>query len=92
MPQGDRTGPRGQGPMTGRGLGYCASSNVSGFMNSGFGRGFGIRRGFRAGFIPMNQFQPTVITEKEEKEYLEKELEVLKEEITSIQKRLNEFK
>ena len=23
MPQGDRTGPRGMGPMTGRGMGYC---------------------------------------------------------------------
>lgn len=24
MPGLDRTGPRGEGPMTGRGLGYCA--------------------------------------------------------------------
>jgi len=25
MPRGDRTGPDGRGPMTGRGMGYCVS-------------------------------------------------------------------
>jgi hypothetical protein len=37
MPRGDRTGPGGMGPMTGRGAGYCG----------GFGMGFG--RGGRFG-------------------------------------------
>ena len=37
MPGGDRTGPMGMGQMTGRGAGYCAGSNVPGFMNRGFG-------------------------------------------------------
>ncbi len=27
MPAGDRTGPQGQGPMTGRGLGPCGTGN-----------------------------------------------------------------
>jgi len=27
MPGGDRTGPAGSGPMTGRGTGYCSRSN-----------------------------------------------------------------
>jgi len=26
MPRGDRTGPRGQGPRTGRGLGSCPTT------------------------------------------------------------------
>ncbi|MGQ9465636.1 MAG: DUF5320 domain-containing protein [bacterium] len=39
MPYGDRTGPRGLGPMTGRGLGYWAGHPVPGYMN--FGPGFG---------------------------------------------------
>ena len=45
MPGGDRTGPRGMGPMTGRGLGYCAGA--PGYANPvpGFGRGFGRGRG-----------------------------------------------
>jgi hypothetical protein len=39
MPRGDRTGPLGEGPMTGRQWGYCA-----GYHNPGYGRGAG--RGF----------------------------------------------
>jgi len=48
MPGGDRTGPMGMGPMTGRGAGYCGGFGMSGAMNRGFGgrRGRG-RRGWR---------------------------------------------
>jgi len=28
MPRGDRTGPLGMGPLTGRRLGFCAGSKV----------------------------------------------------------------
>ncbi len=45
MPGGDRTGPMGMGPMTGRAAGYCAGYDVPGYMNPGFGRGFGFGRG-----------------------------------------------
>ena len=41
MPQGDRTGPNGQGSMTGRRMGFCAGFNVPGCMNGGLGRGRG---------------------------------------------------
>jgi len=54
MPFGDRTGPMGFGPMTGRGAGYCAGYPVPGFMNPyprrgfwGWGRGFWGRGGGR---------------------------------------------
>ena len=56
MPFGDGTGPMGYGPMSGRGVGYCAGFNMPGFANPmpgrgfGRGRGFGWRRGFRGGF------------------------------------------
>ncbi len=52
MPRGDGTGPSGQGPMTGRAMGYCAGFNVPGFMNPGFGYGLGMawRRGMGRGF------------------------------------------
>ncbi|GAB4335500.1 MAG: DUF5320 domain-containing protein [Candidatus Abyssubacteria bacterium] len=49
MPGGDRTGPMGLGPMTGRGAGYCAGFPTAGFMNPVPGRGFwggGRGRGF----------------------------------------------
>jgi len=43
MPGGDRTGPAGLGPMTGRGAGFCAGYPVAGFMNPAWGRGGGGR-------------------------------------------------
>jgi len=45
MPGGDRTGPLGMGPMTGRAAGYCAGYNVPGYMNSAGGRGMAMRHG-----------------------------------------------
>jgi hypothetical protein len=41
MPGGDRTGPMGMGPMTGRAAGYCAGYPVPGYMDPIPGRGFG---------------------------------------------------
>lgn len=65
MPRGDRTGPWGLGPMTGRRMGYCAGYPGPGFLSPGpgfgYGRGFGLGRGMgygrgrgwrRAGFGP----------------------------------------
>ena len=65
MPGGDRTGPNGLGPMTGRRRGFCAGYDVPGYLNPepgfgfgpgrgagrGFGRGFGRGRGFRWRFL-----------------------------------------
>ena len=48
MPGDDRTGPMGQGPMTGRGAGYCSGASMPGFANPVPGRGFG-RGGFGRG-------------------------------------------
>jgi len=97
MPQGDGTGPAGQGSMTGRGMGSCAGYSVPGYMNGRFGRGMG--RGFGRGFgwraramqvMPIQQ--PAVITEKQEKQFLEQDLNALKEEMKEIEKRLKELK
>ena len=57
MPGGDRTGPLGMGPMTGRGAGDCAGTDIPGSSNitsgrgrgMGFGRGRGFGRGMRRG-------------------------------------------
>jgi hypothetical protein len=53
MPRGDRTGPQGLGPMTGRRMGRCAGNKnvIKGF---GSGRGFfgrGQRQGGGFGFF-----------------------------------------
>lgn len=93
MPRGDGTGPAGQGPMTGRGMGYCAGLNAPGFMNPRLGRGFGRGFGWRARAIQVMPIQqPVVMTEKQEKQFLEQELNALKEEMKEIEKRLKELK
>jgi hypothetical protein len=50
MPQGDRTGPIGAGPRSGRGLGYCGGYDAPGFANMGFGFRMGWGRGRCGGF------------------------------------------
>jgi len=57
MPGFDRTGPEGQGPMTGRGLGRCNPDNEFNEEDDirfgrgwGRGRGLGRGRGFGRGF------------------------------------------
>lgn len=55
MPFGDRTGPLGQGPMTGRGRGYCSGNATPGRFNAGPGRGMG--RAGRGGPGWRNQFR-----------------------------------
>ncbi len=42
MPAGDRTGPEGRGPRTGRGLGYCSGYTMPGYANALPGRGMGM--------------------------------------------------
>ena len=66
MPRGDRTGPSGFGPMTGRGAGFCAGYSMPGYMNpipggagTGFGQGFGGRGGGRGW---RNQYYATGLT------------------------------
>ena len=57
MPAGDRTGPWGAGPRTGRGFGYCSGYSAPGYMSPGpgmglgrgFGRGLGLGRGYGRG-------------------------------------------
>lgn len=108
MPRGDRTGPDGLGPMTGRAAGYCAGYSVPGFINPdrGFGRGMARRRGRgwgrgygRIGY-PLN-YQPTnkPPTKEEEIKNLEnyqKQIEIektnLDQEAKAIQTKLEELR
>ncbi len=52
MPRGDKTGPVGAGPMTGKSMGFCTGYNTPGCMNHCFGKevGQGFERGFGRGF------------------------------------------
>ena len=50
MPRGNKTGPMGDGPMSGRAAGYCADWGVPGCANPGSSRGWGVGMGIGCGF------------------------------------------
>ena len=56
MPGFDQTGPSGAGPMTGGARGRCNPARAGAIPTYaggyGYGRGLGLRRGFRGGFGP----------------------------------------
>ena len=61
MPAGDGTGPRGMGPMTGRGAGYCTGYGAPGYANAIPGRGLGMGwgRGRGGGWGRRNRYYAT---------------------------------
>lgn len=98
MPGGDRTGPLGAGPRTGRGMGYCSGYNLPGLANqtSIFRGWFGYRRG-GAGRGWRHRFFATGIpgwvppTPEQETADLKAQADLLKEQLDVIQKRIAEI-
>ena len=76
MPTFDGTGPQGQGPMTGRGMGRCAAGR-----RFGFGCGRGIKRGLGRFFNGGQAWS---------KEDLEEYKQALQEELEDVEKELKE--
>lgn len=83
MPRWDGTGPRGMGPMSGRGMGYCRRDSYRG-RGMGYSLGYGPRYGRAGGggFFPCSPGEEKAILENE-KRFLEARLveveQVLKE-------------
>jgi hypothetical protein len=106
MPGGDRTGPKGAGPMTGRGAGYCGGFPEAGFSNPYPGRGgarrFGWRgrswrsRSGRGGYGWQGYgYRPPVIEDrlialKAHEEWLNREMEAIRQEIDDLEKRVED--
>lgn len=91
MPNRDRTGPRGQGPMTGRGLGPCGSGRAApGYGRGaaygrgfGFGRGLALRQGYGRGYGAFPAAQPS--SSDQEKQILQQELEAIKNRLDQLE-------
>jgi hypothetical protein len=62
MPFGDRTGPAGLGPRTGRGAGFCGGFGVPGSLNRAGGWGFFGRGRGGGGWGWRNWFHATGLT------------------------------
>jgi len=95
MPGGNKTGPHGKGPLTGRQLGLCAGNDIPGFnaisSSLGYGQGgrFGRRYGFRYG---QRHFMDETLQYVSKETLLENEARVLKEQLASIEKQLSDIK
>ncbi|MDZ7738900.1 MAG: DUF5320 domain-containing protein [Bacteroidales bacterium] len=102
MPGGDRTGPSGAGPMTGRHLGFCVGNDEPGGIygrayGSGRGPGMGFRRGprgrFGRGYAWGSVPAPDYSTDTEdEKRFLEKEIDELKDQLAFLENKLTKIK
>jgi hypothetical protein len=102
MPRGDRTGPAGAGPMTGRGLGLCGGYDAPGFTQAGAtprfargGRSWGSGRGWRhwyhaTGLPGWVRFGTTPPSQEQEKETLKGQARWLENALAAIRRRIEE--
>lgn len=105
MPRGDGSGRNGAGPMTGRGLGYCAGYDVPGYLQGGYGmgqrrlfgrgRGFGLGLGYGRGFQNRRFYDAPPLYSRyddlDEKEALTAHAKAMERELKAIQQRLNDL-
>jgi hypothetical protein len=94
MPGGDRTGPMGAGPRTGRGMGYCSGYEWPGYTNTGpgFRSGFGFGgRGWRKRFYATGVPGWVTPTLEQETANLKAQADWLKAQLDAIQKRIEEI-
>ena len=107
MPGGDKTGPAGLGPMTGRAAGSCAGYPTAGYTNRGGGGGYwgwgrGRRRSwFRRWAWPGRRRAPIgyptarsgwpAMTKEQELEILKGQAEYFEGALGDIKKRLEEL-
>ena len=97
MPGGNRTGPLGQGPKTGRGLGFCSGNDQPGFENSNDNFAFGYGTGWRNRWGGGNQHRSRHAFRRfsenvSDVTLLENEARILKKQLLSIEKQLSELK
>ena len=102
MPRGDRTGPEGLGPMTGRAAGYCAGFRHAGYASDGpggychdYGRGYGRSYGHGYHWGYGARYWPAAgvpLPEESEKLFLEGEITYLEKRLQEVRKRLDDLK
>ncbi len=107
MPAGDGTGPRGEGPLTGRAMGRCAGFPAGGYDSApgwGAGRGFvrygrGGGRGWRNRFyetgLPLwrryPQYDPTQNPESVETDSLKNQVQIVADTLEYIASRVKQL-
>jgi len=91
MPYGDGTGPDGEGPMTGRRMGVCASNTAP--FKCGFGRMRRFWGAGRPGIVPAGVgVQNVELSSEEQARVLENQKNALEADIKAIETRLKALK
>ncbi|MFO7789264.1 MAG: DUF5320 domain-containing protein [Bacteroidales bacterium] len=99
MPLGDKSGPNGQGPMTGRRLGFCTGNDQPGYTSDAPGRGFGMGRGMAygrgfgrgRGYARNAGYENPPMSPKAETNMLKAESKRLEDELKAINGRIDEL-
>lgn len=92
MPRRDGSGPVGQGPLTGRGLGNCTGVQNTAY---GYGRGYsmgpgmGLKAGCGRGFGRFYTAAPAPVVFANDKDFLTAQKEILKNRLEIINSQLN---
>ncbi len=96
MPGRNKTGPFGQGPMTGRGLGDCTGNR--GNYGRGFGGGFGFCHGYGNGYgrghgrgLGFRHGYGNPYSAEDEKHWLTDKIRYLKDQLVFFEKQLSEM-
>ena len=87
MPGFDGTGPRGMGPMTGGGRGYCNHRGVGAGWAPHWGRG---RGGYGYGYAG-RMSGPGFVSRDQEIDYLRSEAEALKTALEEVEARVRDL-
>lgn len=101
MPGFDGTGPRGMGPMTGGGRGFCSPRGIvrgRGMgMDYGFRRGRGFGPGWGLGYQAPYPYGPTVnpyapsMSREEKLNFLRYQAQAVKEQLDQIEAKMSEL-
>lgn len=87
MPRRDGSGPMGQGPLTGRGMGNCSGSG-RGFFGMGRGRGMGM--GFNFGRF-FGRGANNSLSKTDELGQLKTQANVLEQDLETVKQRIDEI-
>ncbi len=94
MPGGDRTGPLGFGPRTGRALGYCSGSQFPGYVSGWRGRSLGYGRGVGRfggwGYVPPAHLPAYRSEPKDQLTALRAQADELRAALDDVERRLSE--
>lgn len=93
MPRGDRTGPLGDGPMTGRRMGFCAGYDMPGFAHragyaAGRGRGMARRRGCGGWGVMVDYPAPAPVAQPPDSNRLKGQIDALERSLAALKQQL----